>query len=484
MAVTGYQPKKYSYQQIENSAPAGQQVSTDPQQMRGVSDQTRAKQAAYQNGYQPSDTVTEAQNRLNQVIGAKPAGYNSKYGEALDSILQEIQNPEKFNYSFANDEMFKYYADLYNQQGRQASADAMGQAAGLTGGYGNSYAQGAGNQAYQQYLLSLYDRGMDFRNAARQDFEADRADRYNRMAALQNADQTGYDRYRDEVADWETERGYYTDRADTEYGRDYEAFLQDRNYWDTQAQRENADFWQAMDFNEQMRQNDAARQTQIDMANAENKYRYDALEEEQNQFGANYEEGIRQFNEQMAENIRQFDASLAEQIRQFDATNKLDWSKLEENQRQFDASLSEEQRQYNKNLAWEYIQAILAQNQVPSNELLVAAGLSLEDAQRMIMQAVADWGGEEGGSGGGGGGGGGSSDKNTGSGKNNQLDGMSYMQMSLDKNADKVAKAVTGYSTMSEALKAINTPSLPTSVNELIEDYSKKKPSLLNKVGL
>lgn len=413
MAVTGngYQPKKYNYQPLQNNTPAGQQVSTDPQQARGVSDQTRAQQAKYQNGYQPSENVTQAQGRLNQVLAQKPAGYTSKYGAALDGILQEIQNPEKFQYSFNNDEMFKYYADLYNQQGRQASADAMGQAAGLTGGYGNSYAAGVGNQAFQQYLLNLYDRGMDFRNAARQEFEADRADRYNRLGALQDADQTDYGRYRDEVGDWETERGYYTDRADTEYDRDYDAFLQDRNYWDTQAQRENEDFWQAMGYNEEMRQNDAARQLQYDTTNAENQYKYDTLEENQNEFAAQYEQAMREFEE----NQRQFDTNMAEEIRQFNETSKMDWAKLEEDQRQFDANLTEEQRQYNQNQAWGYIQAIIAQNQIPSNELLVAAGLSLEDAQKMIMQIMETGGWDEGGSGGGGGGrggNGGNDDKN------------------------------------------------------------------------
>lgn len=35
--------------------------------------------------------------------------------------------------------------------------DTMGQAAALTGGYGNSYAQGVGQQAYQGYLQQLND---------------------------------------------------------------------------------------------------------------------------------------------------------------------------------------------------------------------------------------------------------------------------------------------------------------------------------------
>jgi guanine deaminase len=43
------------------------------------------------------------------------------------------------------------------QQGQQAMRDTMGQAAALTGGYGNTYAQQAGEQAYAAYLSRLND---------------------------------------------------------------------------------------------------------------------------------------------------------------------------------------------------------------------------------------------------------------------------------------------------------------------------------------
>lgn len=396
MAVTGkvYEPKQYNYTPAQQTTPAGQQASTNPQQLRGVSDQTRAQQSRYQNGYNPSESVTQAQANLRQVMASKPTGYSSKYGAALDGILSEIQNPEKFNYSFNNDEMFKYYADLYTQQGRQASNDAMAQAAGLTGGYGNSYAQQAGNQAYQQYLLGLYDKGMDLYDRAYQRYGDQRSDAYNRLNALQSADQIDYGRYRDEYGDWEKERDYYTDRADTEYDRDYDRFVTDRDYWANQAAQENADWWNANQFNEQMRQNDASRELQYNQLNSENQYKYDALQEQQEQFGANYAQNLREFEE----NIRQYDQNFAEQIRQFNETSKLDWAKLEEDQRQFDANLTEQQRQYNRNIAQGYVNAILAKNQIPSNDLLVAAGLSQEDARKMITQVVVSSGGGGGGS--------------------------------------------------------------------------------------
>ena len=129
--------------------------------MQGVSQNTANNLGNYQQGYRQSDQATAANNYLQQVQAQKPQSYNSKYGAQLDSLLKQIQNPQDFKYDFNGDELFKYYADLYTQKGKQASMDAMGQAAALTGGYGNSYAQQVGQHGYQQYLLSLYDKGLD-----------------------------------------------------------------------------------------------------------------------------------------------------------------------------------------------------------------------------------------------------------------------------------------------------------------------------------
>ena len=54
--------------------------------------------------------------------------------------------------------MYQQLKDQYVQGGRMAMMDTMGQAQAMTGGYGNSYAQGVGQQAYQGYLQGLNDQ--------------------------------------------------------------------------------------------------------------------------------------------------------------------------------------------------------------------------------------------------------------------------------------------------------------------------------------
>ena len=216
--------------------------------------------------YKQSDAVTQAQAALDQIQQQKPQSFESKYGTQLDSIMQQILNPEKFKYDFNGDELFKYYADLYSQNGRQASMDAIGQASALTGGYGNSYAEQVGNQAYDEWMRSLYDKGMDLRDRAYQQYQDNIANQYNMYNVLANADQQDYDRYRDQIADWQNERGYYTDLWNNERNFDYGQYSDQRNFdYNVFSDQRNFDE-QVRQFNENLN---------WDQMSTQQKYAYD-----------------------------------------------------------------------------------------------------------------------------------------------------------------------------------------------------------------
>lgn len=72
-----------------------------------------------------------------------------------DALYDKYTNRAPFSYDFNADALYQQYKDMYMQQGKMAMQDTMGQAAAMTGGYGNSYAATVGNQAYQGYLGKL-----------------------------------------------------------------------------------------------------------------------------------------------------------------------------------------------------------------------------------------------------------------------------------------------------------------------------------------
>lgn len=75
--------------------------------------------------------------------------------DKIQGMIDHIMNRESFEYDFSQDPMYQMYADQYQRKGKLAMLDTMAQAAALTGGYGNTYAQQAGQQAYQRYMEDM-----------------------------------------------------------------------------------------------------------------------------------------------------------------------------------------------------------------------------------------------------------------------------------------------------------------------------------------
>lgn len=174
--------------------------------------------------YEESDRVTDYYDRLQDLEGNKPGPYESKYEEQINSILDSILNNKEFSYGsedLMNDDLYQMYRENYMRQGNMAMRDAMGNAAGLTGGYGSTYASASGQQAYDNYLANLNDTAMQFADRAYDRYRDDIADRYNQMGVVTGLDNTDYGRYRDTVGDYYTDLNYLAGRYDQEYSKDY-----------------------------------------------------------------------------------------------------------------------------------------------------------------------------------------------------------------------------------------------------------------------
>ena len=121
----------------------------------------------------------------------------------------------------------------------------MGQAAALSGGYGNSYAQTAGQQAYNASLQNLNNVIPELQSAAMQAYENEGTEKSSELATLQGVDESEYSKYRDEMSDWQTELSYLynktNDMSEEEYNRylnDRSAWEADREYWANKTQTE------------------------------------------------------------------------------------------------------------------------------------------------------------------------------------------------------------------------------------------------------
>ena len=137
----------------------------------------------------------------------KNTGYVSPWQDQIKEIANKIINREKFSYDLNGDALYKQYKDRYIQQGKQAMMDTMGQAAALTGGYGNSYAQSVGQQTYQGYLQGLNDQIPTLYQIALDKYTAEGNQMRDNLGVMMQQDDVGYGRYRDQIADdqWQKE---------------------------------------------------------------------------------------------------------------------------------------------------------------------------------------------------------------------------------------------------------------------------------------
>lgn len=197
--------------------------------------------------YVASDNVTAAQSYLQSIIDNKPGAYQSKYSDQLSGLYDRIMNREKFTYDLNGDMLYRQYADQYTRQGRMAMQDTMGQAAALTGGYGNSYAQTAGQQVFQGYLQALNDKVPELYNAAYSRYAQEGADLQNQYALAQNAEQLDYGRYQDTMSQWQNERAYAQDAYNTAYSQDYTDYTNRLNLAQQTLQMEREDAQRAQE---------------------------------------------------------------------------------------------------------------------------------------------------------------------------------------------------------------------------------------------
>ena len=103
--------------------------------------------------------VQESQNKSKGVDFSKiTAEYEGKYDQQLADLYNQITQRKPFEYNSEDDMLYQQYVDRYTKGGKMAMEDTMGQAAALTGGYGNSYAQRVGQQTYDEYMTGLNDQ--------------------------------------------------------------------------------------------------------------------------------------------------------------------------------------------------------------------------------------------------------------------------------------------------------------------------------------
>ena len=143
--------------------------------------------------------MTEEEKKYQQGYWPQAPAYESQWGSQLKDVMGKIQNRPAFQYDVNADALWNQYKDQYLNQGKLAMMDTMGQAATMTGGYGNSYAQTAGQQMYQGYLQGLNDKLPDFYSMAANRYAQEGDQLLNQYSLLADQEDRDYSRWQ-----WQT----------------------------------------------------------------------------------------------------------------------------------------------------------------------------------------------------------------------------------------------------------------------------------------
>ena len=180
--------------------------------------------------YEKSAEVQAAEAKQKEIENAVANYGNFVWAdqEKYNNLLSNYENRPDFTYDFNADALYQQYKDKYIQHGKMAMADTMGQAAAMTGGYGNSYAQTVGNQAYQASLQNLNDIIPELYQMAYDRYNQKGQDMLNMIGLLSNERDYALGLHNDGYDKLVNDRTYYSTEAQNAFNRDYGMYSADR----------------------------------------------------------------------------------------------------------------------------------------------------------------------------------------------------------------------------------------------------------------
>ncbi|MBR3810337.1 MAG: peptidoglycan-binding protein [Clostridia bacterium] len=197
--------------------------------------------------YQKSDTVISAENKLKDWENNKPDEYKSKYSEEIESVLNSILNREKFQFNMNADPLYNQYKEQYINNGKKAMMDTVANATALTGGYSNSYAVTAGNEAYNEQLNKLNSIALELYDRAYEKYKDGGNNMVDKIRLLRDSDNDDYSKYRDSLSDYYKDGDYLLSKLTSLSESDYKAFLELVNAYESDRDYEYKKYLEALE---------------------------------------------------------------------------------------------------------------------------------------------------------------------------------------------------------------------------------------------
>ena len=148
--------------------------------------------------------------------GNKPA-FKSKYDKEIEKLLKDLRSVKNFSYDPQKDELYNYYKEQYNREGKRAMEDVLGAVSANTGGMPSSYAVTAAAQSREEYNKKLTDKIPELYNRALESYIKEIGIDTDTLEFMKKLSDEEYSRYKDSINQYNEDREF-----------DYKVFLDEK----------------------------------------------------------------------------------------------------------------------------------------------------------------------------------------------------------------------------------------------------------------
>lgn len=194
--------------------------------------------------FMPSAKTKKYEEDYYAQLNKHPGEFSSEYTPKKEEALNTYLNRKPFEYNADTDRNYNIYKRNYETAGKKAMKDTVGQATTLTGGYGNSYAQMAGQQVYNDYMAELESQLPQFEAAAYDRYNQEGNKLLNYYEILRSAEGDDYSKHLDKKDEYNIELARLKGLWDESYNKDYTEYrdtVEDTKY------REQFDYQKMLD---------------------------------------------------------------------------------------------------------------------------------------------------------------------------------------------------------------------------------------------
>jgi len=157
---------------------------------------------------QIQSALAETQNRDPYSYSGTAPVYDNRYDPQIQQTISDILGRGEFTYDPKKDPVYSAYQKQYAREGQRATANAMGEAAAMTGGQPSSWAMTAASQAGDYYASQMADKIPELYEDAYNRYLQEYQMKLSDLSALRGLESDDYAKYRDQLSQYNTDRNF------------------------------------------------------------------------------------------------------------------------------------------------------------------------------------------------------------------------------------------------------------------------------------